>query len=225
VFAHRPDPTTPILETVRAFSWVIDQGLAFYWGTSEWSAQEIEAAWQVAERYGLHGPVAEQCSHSLLDRERPEKEFAPIYKKYNIGTTVFSALASGMLTGKYNDGIPTGSRFDTNRDFFKGKDDFLQSEEGQRQIAQVKALTELAEKELGCTVTQLSLAWVARNPNTSTVILGATTPEQLLENLKALAIYPKLTPDVLEKIEDIMQNKPKPLPTFGRPELDPLGRQ
>ncbi|VDC05771.1 unnamed protein product [Peniophora sp. CBMAI 1063] len=224
VFAHRPDTTTPVLETVRAFDWVINQGLAHYWGTSEWSAREIEEAHQIAERYGYHAPVAEQCRHNLLARERAEGEYGALYKKYNMGTTVFSALASGMLTGKGGPihlVIPKGSRFDTNRDFFKGKDAFLQSEEGQAQIAQVKALSDLAAKELDCTVSQLALAWVLRiNPNTSTVILGCTSKSQLLENLKALDIYPKLTQEILGKIEAIVNNKPADLPTYGRPPLD-----
>ncbi|KAI0033952.1 NADP-dependent oxidoreductase domain-containing protein [Vararia minispora EC-137] len=226
VFAHRFKlRTVPTLEIVKAFSWVIDQGLAYYWGTSEWNANEIEEACLLAERYGLHAPIAEQCAHNLFKRERPEKEYDPLYKKYNIGTTVFSALAAGMLTGKYNEGvIPSGSRFDTNRDFYKGKDEFLLSEEGQLQIKQVKALTEIAEKDLGCSMSQLALAWVARNPNTSTVILGATKPEQVIENLKALEVCQKLTPEILEKIEGIVQNKPTPPPSYGRPALDPMGR-
>ncbi|KZV71021.1 Aldo/keto reductase [Peniophora sp. CONT] len=226
VFAHRPDTTAPILETVRAFDWVINQGLAHYWGTSEWSAREIEEAHQIAERYGYHAPVAEQCRHNLLTRERAEGEYDALYKKYNTGTTVFSALASGMLTGKYNDAvIPKGSRFDTNRDFFKGKDAFLQSEEGQAQIAQVKALSDLAAQELDCTVSQLALAWVLRiNPNTSTVILGCTSTDQLLSNLKALEVYPKMTKEILDKIELIVGNKPADLPTYGRPPLDLFGR-
>ncbi|KAI0323021.1 Aldo/keto reductase [Amylostereum chailletii] len=226
VFAHRPDNTVPTLEVVRAFSWVIDHGMAYYWGTSEWSAREIEEACLLAERYGLHAPVAEQCEHHLLHRERPEGEYAPVYKKYGLGTTVFSALAGGMLTGKYNDGIPDGSRYATNKDLnqFKEKAEFLKSAEGQRQIAVVKSLTSLAETTLGCTVTQLALAWVARNTNTSTVILGATKPEQVLDNLKALDVIPKLTPEILDNIETIVGNKPGPPPSFGRPGLDQFGR-
>ncbi|EIM92424.1 voltage-gated potassium channel beta-2 subunit [Stereum hirsutum FP-91666 SS1] len=241
IFAHRHDFTVPMEEIVRAFSWVIDQGLvrrflrrqsftssynvkAFYWATSEWSAREIEEAHHVADKLGLHAPIAEQCQHNLLHRERPEGEYDPLYRKYNIGTTVWSALSSGLLTGKYNDGVPEGSRFDTNKNFFKGKEEFLKSEEGQQQIAKVKELTKLAETELNCKVTHLALAWVARNPNTSTVILGATSPEQVLDNLKAIDIIPKLTPEILEKIEAIVQNKPAPPSSYGRPPLDRLGR-
>ncbi|KAI0323022.1 NADP-dependent oxidoreductase domain-containing protein [Amylostereum chailletii] len=224
VFAHRGDKDVPMEEIVRAFSWVIDQGLAYYWGTSEWTARELEEAYQIAARYGLHPPVAEQCQHHLFHRERPEGEYAPLYKKYGLGTTVWSALASGLLTGKYNNGIPEGSRFDLNKDFFKGKGEFLQSEEGQAQIKKVKDLTTLAETELNCSVSQLALAWVARNPNTSTVILGATKPEQVIDNLKAIDVVPKLTPEILAKIESIVGNKPEEPTSYGRPSLDPTGR-
>ncbi|THH18260.1 hypothetical protein EW146_g2679 [Bondarzewia mesenterica] len=226
IFAHRPDPTTPIEETVRAFHWVIEQGLAFYWGTSQWSAREIEEAHRmdihsfecclfsrtqhkyadVAEKYGLHAPVAEH----LFDRERAEGEFDPLYKKYNLGTTVFSGLAGGILTGKYNDGFPEGSRYDPNSDdpYIKSRVEFLQSEEGRKEIAAVRELTKLAETELGCKVSHLALAWIAKNPNTSSVILGATSPEQVLDNLKAIEVIPKLTPEILDKIEAIVKNKP-----------------
>ncbi|KAM5537251.1 hypothetical protein V8D89_009184 [Ganoderma adspersum] len=221
IFAHRSDHTVPMEEVVRAFNFVVEKGWALYWATSEWSAQEIEEAHHIATRLNLIAPIAEQCEHHLLHRERPEREYAPLYRKYNIGTTVFSALAGGILTGKYNDGIPEGSRLHTEQDpMFKRKITFLESPEGQAQIAIVRKLSEFAEKELGCTATQLALAWVARNPNTSTVILGATKPEQLLENLKALELLPKLTHEVLIKIDEIVGNKPAPWPTYGRPALD-----
>ncbi|KAI0029288.1 Aldo/keto reductase [Vararia minispora EC-137] len=224
VFAHRADVHVPMLEVVRAFSWVIDQGLAYYWGTSEWAAQQIEEAIQIATQYGLHAPVAEQCQYSLLHRERPEAEYASLYKKYGYGTTIFSALYFGFLTGKYNDGIPAGTRFDNHKDNFRTIIEKLETEEGQRQIAQVKELTSLAQKELDCTVAQLALAWVLRNPNTSTIILGATRPEQLLSNLKAIEVYPKLTSGIMDRIEKILGNKPPEPATYGRPQLDPLGR-
>ncbi|TFY80497.1 hypothetical protein EWM64_g3511 [Hericium alpestre] len=224
VFAHRADHNVPMEEIVRAFSWVIDQGLAYYWATSEWTAREIEEAFLIAEKHGLHKPIAEQCQHHLLHRERPEAEYAPLYKKHHYGTTVFSALASGILTGKYNDGIPENSRFNTNKENFKQRVEFLNSDEGKKQIAIVKELAKLAETELNCKVSHLALAWVAKNPNTSTVILGATSPEQVLDNLKALDVIPTLTPEVLEKIEKIVNNKPSGLPTYGRPLLDRFGR-
>ncbi|KAG1716201.1 hypothetical protein ID866_941 [Astraeus odoratus] len=221
IFAHRPDYTE---EVVRAFNYVIEKGWAFYWATSEWSAHDIEEAYHVADKLNLIPPIAEQCQHNMLHRERPEKEYAPLYKKYYIGTTVWSALASGLLTGKYNDGIPEGSRFAIHTKFFKDTIKSLGEEDGREKIRKVKELNKLAETELGCSVTHLALAWVARNPNTSTVILGATKPEHVVDNLKALDVIPKLTPEILDKIEDILKNKPAPEPAFGRPPLDHLGR-
>ncbi|KAF9528126.1 voltage-gated potassium channel beta-2 subunit [Crepidotus variabilis] len=224
VFAHRPDHSAPMEEIVRAFNYVIDQGWAFYWGTSEWSARELEEAHVIAAKLNLIGPIAEQCQHHMLHRERPEGEYRPIYEKYGMGTTTWSSLASGLLTGKYNDGIPEGSRFDNHSTFFKERIAKLKSEKGQEEIQKVKELTVLAEKELNTTVSALALAWVAKNPNTSTVILGASNPKQLLENLKALEVIPKLTPQILEKIEKILNNKPAGYDSFGRPGLDVFGR-
>jgi len=224
IFAHRPDYTVPMEEIVRAFNYVIEKGWAYYWATSEWSARDIEEAHHVATKLNLIGPIAEQCQHHMLHRERPEKEYAPLYKKYDLGTTVWSALASGVLTGKYNNGIPPDSRFANHKDFFKDTLESLSEEEGHKKLEKVKALTELAEKELGCNTAQLALAWVARQPTTSTVILGASKPEQVIDNLKAIEVVPKLTPEILEKIEKILDNKPGSLPTFGRPALDPFGK-
>jgi len=224
LFAHRPDYTTPMEEIVRAFNFVIEKGWVFYWATSEWSARDIEEAYHVAEKLNLIPPIAEQCQHHMFHRERPEKEYDPIYRKYGVGTTVWSALASGLLTGKYNDGIPENSRFANHADFFKNALQSFNEEEGKAKIAKVRALTKFAETELGCTVGQLALAWVAKNPNTSTVILGASKPEQVVENLKALDVLPKLTPEVLDKIDEILANKPDGTPTFGRPALDKFGR-
>lgn len=226
IFAHRPDSTVPMEEIVRAFNFVIDQGWAFYWATSEWSAREIEEAYHVADKLGLSGPVAEQCQHHMFHRERPEKEYAPLYEKYKIGTTVWSPLASGLLTGKYNNGIPEGSRLANHKDFFKNTlDNLLNDEDGKKKLSKVRALSELAEKELGCSITHLALAWLAANPNTSTIILGASKPEQVVDNLKALDVIPKLTPEILEKIDRILENKPEPVPAFSRPALDPYGRK
>lgn len=219
IFAHRPDPTTPIEETVRAFNYVIEKGWAFYWATSEWSALEIEEAHQVASRLGLIAPIAEQCQHHMFHRERPEKEYASLYAKYHIGTTTWSSLASGLLTGKYNDGIPENSRFAQHSDFFKKTVAELETPEGKEKIRKVRELTKLTE-ELGTSTAALALAWVAVNPNTSTVILGASSPQQVTENLKALEVLPKLTPAVLEKIEAILGNKPEGPNVYGRPELD-----
>ncbi|KAF8488692.1 NADP-dependent oxidoreductase domain-containing protein [Gautieria morchelliformis] len=212
IFAHRCDITVPMEEIVRAFNHVIEKGQAFYWGTSEWTSQQIEEAFHVAHRLNLIAPIAEQCQHNLFHRDRPELEYAPLYRNYGFKTTVFSALAGGLLTGKYNDGVPEGSRLDMHRNqaqFARTIKEY-ESETGREKIAKVKKLTEFAEKELGTTVTALSLAWVAVNPNTSTVILGASRPEQLKENLKALEVLPKLTPEVLRKIEEIVGTVPKP---------------
>ncbi|KIM64182.1 hypothetical protein SCLCIDRAFT_1213610 [Scleroderma citrinum Foug A] len=224
IFAHRPDYTTPMEEIVRAFNFVIEKGWAFYWATSEWSARDIEEAHHIADKLNLIAPIAEQCQHNMLHRERPEKEYAPLYKKYSIGITVWSALASGLLTGKYNDGIPPESRFATHSDIFKDTVKNLNEEEGMGKINKVKELSQLAETELGCSITHLALAWVARNPNTSTIILGASKPEQVLDNLKALEVIPKLTPEILSKIEEILKNKPAPNNSYGRPPLDKYGR-
>ncbi|KAF7368657.1 Voltage-gated potassium channel beta-2 subunit [Mycena venus] len=222
IFAHRYDITVPMEEIVRAFNYVIEKGWAFYWGTSEWTAQQIEEAHHIATKLNLIAPIAEQCRHNMLYRERPEKEYAPLYKKYGMKTTAFSALAAGMLTGKYNNGIPEGSRFAT-VDMYKNRETTLASAEGLAEIAKVKEITKIAES-LGSTPTALALAWVAKNPNTSTVILGVSSAQQLLENLKALEVLPKMTDEVMEKIESILGNKPEDAGNNGRPELDKFGR-
>ncbi|KAG5340072.1 hypothetical protein C0989_002871 [Termitomyces sp. Mn162] len=159
----------------------------------------------------------------MFHRERPEKEYEPLYKKYGLGTTTFSSLAAGLLTGKYNDGIPEGSRFAT-VEMFQRVASRLQQEEGKEEIRKVRELTKIAAEELQTSPAALALAWVAKNPNTSTVILGASSAEQLKENLKALEVLPRLTPEIMEKIEAILNNKPSPPVNYGRPPLDPLGR-
>jgi len=213
VFAHRPDKTVTVEETVRAFNYCIDKGMAFYWGTSEWTAREIEEAHLVAKNLGLVGPVAEQCQYNLLHRERPEVEYEPVFEKYGMGTTIFSALASGILTGKYNDSISENTRFDNHKDFFAKRIKDLKTEDNP-QIAKVKALQELAQQELGCSVTHLALAWVASRSLTSTVILGASSATQIVDNLKALDIIPKITPELDQKILEIVANGPKPEPRY-----------
>jgi len=223
IFAHRADNTVPMEEVVRAFNFVIEQGWAFYWATSEWSAREIEEAHHVASKLGLMGPIAEQCQHNMFHRERPEKEYDPLYKKYGLGTTVFSGLASGLLTGKYNEGIPENSRFAVH-DQFQDTVNSLKQPEGQEKIRKVRELTKFAKEELDTTPSALALAWLARNPNTSTVILGASSPDQVINNLKALEVIPKLTPEVMKTIEKILDNKPTPPSNHGRPHLDRFGR-
>lgn len=223
IFAHRPDNTVPMEEIVRSFNFVINKGWAFYWATSEWSARDIQEAIYVAEKLSLIAPIADQCQYNMFHRERPEKEYEPLYRQYNFGTTVWSGLASGLLTGKYNDGIPEDSRLSAYGEFFKNTIGSLQELDGKDKIRKVRELTKLAETELQTTVAALALAWIAKNPNTSTVILGATKPEHIVENLKALQVIPKLTPSILEKIEKILANKPAPLPEYRAP-LDPNGR-
>ena len=177
------------------------------WGTSEWSAAQIQEATDIAEKYHLIAPIVEQPQYNAFHRERFEKEYAPLYEKLQYGTTIWSPLASGLLTGKYNDGIPDDSRFATNKAFFKDTIEKLKSPEGQAKIEKVKKLTTIAER-LGASTAQLSLAWAAKNPNVSTVILGATKPQQVHDNCAALKLLPKLTPEVMEEIESILANKP-----------------
>lgn len=216
VLAHRPDVGTPMKEIVEGFTMCIQNlNLAYYWGTSEWSATQIMEATQIAEKYNLIAPIAEQPQYNAFHRERFEKEYAPIFEQFNYGTTIWSPLASGLLTGKYNDGIPEDSRFATNKSFFEGTVKSLQTEEGKAKIAKVRKLTEVAEK-LGGSVAQLAIAWTIKNPNVSTVILGATKVAQIEDNVGALKLVEKLTPEVMEDIEKILDNKPAPTPDFGR---------
>jgi len=196
IYCHRPDKTTPIEETVWAMHNIIEWGKAFYWGTSEWSADEIVAAIHIAERHHLHKPITEQPEYNLFDRKRFEVEYGRLFKDYGYGATTFSPLASGMLTGKYLNGIPEDSRA-----ALKGYDWLHESVTDKERLAKVRALQSIAE-ELGCTLSQLSIAWVLKNPNISTVITGASRVEQLHENLKATEIAPKLTSDLMKRIDE-----------------------
>lgn len=216
IHAHRADPTVPMLEIVRAFTYLVEKGFAFYWGTSEWSAQQIQEAVTVAEKYNLIAPVVEQPQYSLLHRERFEVEYDPIFKNLGYGSTIWSPLKSGILTGKYNDGVPSGSRMDVNKTFFQDSVARFQTEEGRQEIEKVKKLTLFAQDKLGCSVGQLALAWAASNNHVSTVILGATKPEQLKENFGALKVIDKLTPQIKKEIEAIMGNDPVHPSTYGR---------
>jgi aryl-alcohol dehydrogenase-like predicted oxidoreductase len=203
-------------EVVEGFTQCIrNLNLAYYCGTSEWSAYQILEATQIAEKYNLIAPIAEQPQYNAFHRERFEVEYEPLYKQYQYGTTIWSPLASGLLTGKYNNGIPEDSRFATNQAFFQGTIKELQTPAGQAKIEKVKKLTSIAEK-LGGNVSQLALAWAAANPNVSTVILGATKVEQIHDNCKAIKMVDKLTPEVMEEIESVLANKPRPTPTYGR---------
>jgi len=206
VYAHRADFwCTPMEETVRAFNTIIEKGQAHYWGTSEWSAFEIEHAMHTATRLGLQGPVVEQPQYNMFVRERFEAEYAPLYKLYNYGTTIWSPLYQGILTGKYNDGIPADSRYAT-----ISKDDAskFDNEETKAQIEKVRQLTKIAEK-LGGNVTALALAWLIKNPNMSVAIIGATKASQIKDNVKALDILPKVTDEIMQEIEKVLGNKPK----------------
>jgi voltage-dependent potassium channel beta subunit len=200
-FCHRPDPHTPIEETVRAMNTLIEQGKVLYWGTSEWSAREIEEAKGVAARLNLIGPTMEQPQYNLLHRERVESEYAPLFSSASgLGTTIWSPLASGFLTGKYNDGIPEGSRL-AQKNMQWLRDMVEKDPDGwERKLAKIKALGEIADG-LGVPLAQLSIAWCLTNPNVSTVILGASRTEQLKENLGALDVLPKLNEDVKAAIE------------------------
>lgn len=203
VFCHRPDPETPIEETVRAMDILIRQGKAFYWGTSEWSAADIMAADGIARRYGLTPPSMEQPQYNMFVRERFEKEYAPLYQQLGYGATIWSPLASGLLTGKYNDGIPAGTRAAL-PGYEWLKDNVIKPE----RIAKVRRLAPIAA-DLGCTLAQMALAWCLTNPDVSTVITGASRPEQVHENMVALDVLPKLTDDVLARIEDVLGNEPQ----------------
>ncbi|TXI18146.1 MAG: aldo/keto reductase [Roseateles sp.] len=199
VYCHRPDPHTPIEETVWAMSDMIRQGKALYWGTSEWSAADIRAAWEIAERHHLHKPVMEQPQYNLFHRQRVEQEYARLYEDLGLGLTTWSPLASGLLTGKYRAGIPAGSR--------GALDNMAWMREQLQDKAKNEAVAQLGEiaKELGCNTAQLAIAWANRNPRVSTVILGASRLEQLQDNLGALAVTPKLTPAVVERMEQLTQ--------------------
>lgn len=206
-FCHRPDKNTPIEETVWAMHKLIMQGKVLYWGTSEWSAQEIMEAHMVAKQHHLIGPTMEQPQYNMLHREKVEKEFRRIYKDIGLGTTIWSPLASGILTGKYNDGIPEDARL--NREELSWLKDSNLVEEN---LQKVKKLTQLAD-DLGMSMPLLALAWCLKNENVSTVILGASKTSQLEENLKAADAKDKLNPEVMAQIEQILDNKPE-MPPF-----------
>ena len=207
IFCHRPDLHTPIEETVRAMNHVIDQGKAFYWGTSEWSATQIMEAYQIARREHLIPPIMEQPEYNMFHRDKIEKEYLPLYEKIGLGTTIWSPLRSGILTGKYNNGIPDGSRLSL--EGYEWLKKALLSDEGKKNLEKVRELTKIAE-ELGISMTALALTWVLKNPNVSTIITGASKPEQVKENMKVLENISLLTDDVMERIEKILDNKPEP---------------
>lgn len=211
VFCHRPDAQTPIEETVRAMSFLVNQGLAFYWGTSEWTSYQILEATAIARQEHLVPPLMEQPQYNMFRREKIESEYARLYRDIGLGTTIFSPLANGLLTGKYNNGMPEGTRatlegYEWLRNRFEG-------EKARRDIEKVRQLTPVAE-ELGCSMAQLAIAWCLKNPNVSSVITGASRKQQVIENMKALEVSEKLTPQLMENIEKILDNKPEQEPNF-----------
>jgi len=206
LFCHRPDLTTPVEETVWAMNQIIQQGKAFYWGTSEWPATRIMEAYGIARREHLIPPLMEQPEYNMLHRQRVEVEYAPLYREIGLGATIWSPLASGLLTGKYNQGIPEGTRLSLKGYEWLRKE--FETEEARQNIEKVKQLAPVA-KELGCSLAQLALAWCLKNPNVSTVITGASRPEQVIENMQALQVAGQLTGEVMEQIEQVLQNKPE----------------
>ncbi|WP_374623454.1 potassium channel beta subunit family protein [Devosia sp.] len=205
-FCHRPDLDTPIEETVRAMHNLVVQGKVIYWGTSEWTAQQLTEAYAVARQYGLTPPTMEQPEYNLFRREKVEAEFLPLYSLFGLGTTIWSPLASGILTGKYNDGIPADSRMNLpGYEWLKAR---LDSDKGRDELAKVKKLAKLAD-EVGLPIHHMALLWCNANPNVSTVILGASRLSQLKDNLEALKHKAKMTPEVMARIEAIVANTPE----------------
>jgi len=201
-YCHRPDPETPMEEIVRTMNILIEQGKVFYWGTSEWSADEILEAHKVAKELGLIPPAVEQPQYNLFERTKMEHDYLPIFKNHGMGTTIWSPLASGLLTGKYNDGIPEGSRLAL-ENYAWLKDRMMQDDK----LECVKKLSKVAA-DMGTSLATLSIAWCIRNPNVTTAILGATREAQLMENLEALKVYAQLTPAIMQEIDGIMGTKP-----------------
>lgn len=210
-FCHRYDPNVPMEEIVRTMTDLVHQGKVLYWGTSEWTPQQIMEAYGVARQYGLVPPTMEQPEYNMFRRDRVEKELLPLYETIGLGTTIWSPLYYGVLTGKYNDGIPADSR--ATLPGYEWMKEILESEEGQRRIAKTRDLTKIAG-ELDSSPTRLALAWCLKNPHVSTVILGASRVEQLHDNLKALDLLPKMTADVMAAIDDVLGNKPELPETF-----------
>ncbi len=198
VYCHRPDPATPIEETVWAMSDMVNRGQALYWGTSEWSADEIRAAWEIAERHHLHKPIVEQPQYNLLHRERVEHEYARLYEDIGLGTTIWSPLASGLLTGKYQNGVPAGSRAS-----LPGYEWLRSSLTDPTSLAKVDRLLAIAG-DLDVALSQLALAWCVKNPNVSTVITGASSAQQVRENMAALDALELLSDEVMQRIDDAL---------------------
>ena len=206
LFCHRPDLETPIEETVRAMDTLVRQGKVLYWGTSEWSAQQIQQAHGVARQYGLTPPTMEQPQYNMFERDRVEREYHRLYSEIGLGTTIWSPLASGVLTGKYRDGIPDGSRM-TLPDY-QWLRERIESVEGQANVRKAAELEGIA-RELGIPLAQMAIAWCLKNPHVSTVILGASSTKQLAQNLASLDAVSQLGDDAMEKIEGVLGNRPE----------------
>lgn len=207
-FCHRPDPEVPMEEVVRAMTELIQQGKVFYWGTSEWSAQQLMEAHSVARQYGLIPPTMEQPEYNMFHRYRVEVEYGRLYEAIGLGTTIWSPLASGLLTGKYNDGIPSDSRLTLPG--YEWLRRMVEAPEGQARLQKVGELAGIAQ-ELDTTLARLALAWCVKNPHVSTIITGASKVAQVEENMQALELVPQLTDDVMVKIEAVLDNKPQPM--------------
>jgi voltage-dependent potassium channel beta subunit len=207
-FCHRPDPETPIEETVRAMTELVYRGQILYWGTSEWSAQQLMEAYAAARQFNLIPPTMEQPQYNMFHRSRFEIEYGRLFEEIGLGTTIWSPLAAGILTGKYNDGMPDNTR--TSLPGYEWLREMFVSEEGQQRIAKTRQLSKIAE-ELGTNMARLAIAWCLKNPNVSTVITGASRVEQVSDNMKALDVVTLLTEDVMETIEEVLDNKPEPL--------------
>lgn len=207
IFCHRPDIHTPIEETVRAMDQVIRSGKAFYWGTSEWSAAQIRDAYHIARRENLRPPLMEQPQYNMFHRDRVESEYKPLYSEIGLGTTIWSPLASGLLTGKYNDGIPDKSRLSLEK-YQWLKEKLIDSKEGKQRLEKVKKISSVADKA-GLTMPELALGWCLNNPHVSTVITGASKPEQVKQNMEAMNKLDRLTEDVIKSVEEILDNKPE----------------
>lgn len=212
IFCHRPDKHTPIEETVWGMNQMIKEGKALYWGTSEWSAREIRHAYDFARREHLRPPLMEQPEYNMFKRKKVEKEFAPLYDEIGLGTTIWSPLASGLLTGKYNDGIPEDSRLSLEKyDWLR--ENLLETERGRQKLKKVEKLSKIAD-DAGLPMPQFALAWCLKNEDVSTVITGASKPEQVEQNMKAVEVVEKMTPDIMDRIEEVLDNNPKPQKDF-----------
>ncbi len=212
LFCHRPDKLTPVEETVRAMNQMIQEGKALYWGTSEWPAEQIRQAYDFARSEHLHPPLMEQPQYNMLHRRKVEREFARLYDDIGLGTTIWSPLSSGLLTGKYNEGIPEDSRLAMdNYDWLR--EQLLGEKNGKSNLERVRKLASVAD-DINVSMPHLALAWCLKNPHVSTVITGASKPEQVEQNMKSIEVFEKLTGEVMERIEEILDNKPRELSDY-----------